>query len=53
MKYRLLKGNADTPLEYVQKKTDLNRQELAEFIDACRAEAANMGIETQDPIGDK
>jgi hypothetical protein len=53
MKYRLLKVNADTPLEYVQNKTDLNRQELAEFIDACRAEAANMGISTMDPIGDK
>jgi hypothetical protein len=50
MKYRLLKVNEDTPLEYVKNKTDLNRKELSEYVDACRAEAANMGIETQDPL---
>lgn len=51
MKYRLLKVNPDTPLEYVKNKTDLNRAELAKYIDDCRAEAAGMGVQTQDPIG--
>lgn len=50
MKFRLLKVNPDTPLEYVKNKTDLNRAELAKYIDDCRAEAASMGIQTQDPV---
>ncbi|KKN66054.1 hypothetical protein LCGC14_0475320 [marine sediment metagenome] len=49
MKKRLLTVNKDTPLEYVKNKTDLNRAELAEYIDGVRREAAGMGIETADP----
>lgn len=50
MKRRLLTVNPDSPMEYVRNKTDLNRAELAEYIDGCRREAAMMGIETMDPI---
>lgn len=49
MKKRHLTVNIDTPLEYVQNKTDLDRAELATYIDNVRADAAGMGIETQDP----
>ncbi|KKM73597.1 hypothetical protein LCGC14_1408820 [marine sediment metagenome] len=49
MKKRLLTVNKDTPLEYVKNKTDLNRAELAEYIDGVRREAAGMGISTADP----
>jgi hypothetical protein len=52
MKKRFLTVNKGTPLEYVRNKTDLNRDELAKFIDDIRMFAAGMGIETQDPIGD-
>jgi hypothetical protein len=52
MKKRHLTVNIDTPLEYVKNKTDLDRAELAKFIDDVRTDAAGMGIETQDPVGD-
>lgn len=49
MKRRHLTVNNDTPLEYVKNKTDLDRAELAKFIDDVRQDAAGMGIETMDP----
>ena len=49
MKKRHLTVNTDTPLEYVKNKTNLDRAELAKYIDDVRADAAGMGIETQDP----
>jgi len=52
MKKRHLTVNVDTPLEYVKNKTDLDRAGLAKFIDDVRRDAAGMGIETQDPIGE-
>jgi hypothetical protein len=52
MKKRHLTVNVDTPLEYVKNKTDLDRAELATYIDSVRADAAGMGIETQDPVGE-
>ena len=52
MKKRFLTVNQATPLEYVKNKTDLDRAELARFIDDVRTLAAGMGIQTQDPIGD-
>jgi hypothetical protein len=49
MKKRHLTVNVDSPLEYTKNKTDLNRAELAQFIDNVRCDAANMGIVTKDP----
>lgn len=46
---RLLLQNPDSPLEYVKSKSSLTRQELAQFIDGVRQEAADCGIETPDP----
>lgn len=51
MKRRHLTVNPDSPLEYVKNKTDLDRTELAKFIDDVRRDAAMMGIETQNPLG--
>jgi hypothetical protein len=51
MRKKFLTMNKDTPLEYVKNKTDLDRQELARFIDDVRMCAAGMGIQTQDPLG--
>lgn len=50
MKRRHLVVNPDTPLEYVKNKTDLDRSELARFIDDVRRDAAGMNIETMDPL---
>jgi hypothetical protein len=50
MKKRHLTVNEDSRLEYVRNKTDLDRAELAKYIDDCRKDAASMGITTQDPI---
>lgn len=50
MKRRHLTVNVDTPMQYTKNKTDLNRGELAKFIDDVRADAAMLGIETQDPM---
>ncbi len=52
-KFKLLRMNPDSPLEYVKNKTDLDRAELAEYIDGVRRWAAAMGIETMDPSGGK
>jgi hypothetical protein len=52
MKRRHLTVNPDSPLEYVKNKTDLDRAELAKFIDDVRRDAAGMGIETMNPVGD-
>jgi len=52
MKRRHLTVNPDSPLEYVRNKTDLDRKELAKYIDDVRREAAGMGIETLDPVGE-
>ena len=52
MKKRHLTVNPDSPLEFVRNKTDLNRTELATYIDDCRRDAAEMQVETQDPIGE-
>lgn len=49
MKRRHLTVNIDSPLEYTKNKTDLNRAELAKFIDDVRATAAQLGIVTKDP----
>ncbi len=49
MKKRHLTVNIDSPLEFVRNKTDLDRAELAKYIDDVRADAAGMNIETQDP----
>lgn len=52
MRRRLLIVNPDSPLEYIRNKSDLNRAELAEFVDGVRREAAMLGINTPDPLED-
>ncbi len=52
MKKRHLTVNIDSPLEYVKNKTDLDRAELAKYIDDVRNDAAAMGIETVSPPED-
>ena len=48
-KRRHLTVNPDSPLEYVKNKTDLDRTELAKYIDDVRKDAAGMNIQTMDP----